>query len=131
MYLVLRLRWPLARAWQHVSQCRPQMAPHEDFVTQLQAMECTAFPELTASTLTADITGPSLQQQLRDIRAEVVAAGGNGSSSGGGGAGGGAGAAGDEGDSTSDTEVGSGGLDSDSTAVCANTRARGGDEECG
>jgi len=69
-YLMLHQRFTLRRAYLHTKAMRPRICPHELYFEQMQCLEQELFGSISLSK--AEV-GPSLQEQLRQVRAEVKA----------------------------------------------------------
>jgi len=67
-YLMLHQQFSLRRAFLHTQAIRPQVNPHELYFEQMQRLEQQSFGNVT---LTREDIGPSLQQMMRNIRAEA------------------------------------------------------------
>lgn len=68
-WLVYHEGWTLKKAYEHVKQVRPMMSPHERYFEQLQELDKEKHGTIS---VTREDVGPSLQQQLRDIRQEYI-----------------------------------------------------------
>eukprot|EP00427_Karlodinium_veneficum_P016713 CAMPEP_0169141154 /NCGR_PEP_ID=MMETSP1015-20121227/44123_1 /TAXON_ID=342587 /ORGANISM="Karlodinium micrum, Strain CCMP2283" /LENGTH=229 /DNA_ID=CAMNT_0009207451 /DNA_START=48 /DNA_END=737 /DNA_ORIENTATION=+ len=68
-YLMMHQNFTLRRAYLHTQAMRPRISPHELYFEQLQALEQHLFGK---STLTREDIGPSLQQMIRDLRAQAT-----------------------------------------------------------
>jgi len=67
-YLIAIEKWTLEKAYKHVVECRSMASPHEKYFEQLQTLEKQIHNKIT---LTRKDIGPSIQQQIRELRKEL------------------------------------------------------------